>query len=282
MTESSCVITFMNVNDVTSGHVGAPNAACEVKLVDVPEMNCTSYDQPYPRGEICVRGPIVFQGYYKDEVQTREVIDEEVWLHTGDIGLWSPGGRLKIIDRKKNIFKLAQGEYIAPEKIESVYAKCNFVAQCFVYGDSFNSSLVAIVCVDPDMLKAWAAKEGIKFESLEQLCNDPRARKVVLADMDAVGKEAQITFFPLTCFYRTLLISFKSSTKHKPYCIILQRGGMGSDNSNWHFELKYDRRVALPVAGPWPIAHYKHGVVVIDEKLYTVGGCRDGRQLADV
>ncbi|KAD6795567.1 hypothetical protein E3N88_06463 [Mikania micrantha] len=195
MTETSCVISFMNENDITSGHVGSPNPACEIKLVDVPEMNYTSEDQPYPRGEICVRGPIVFQGYYKDEVQTREVLDEEGWLHTGDIGMWSPGGRLKIIDRKKNIFKLAQGEYIAPEKIEIVYAKCKFVAQCFVYGDSLNSSLVAIVCVDPDILKSWAAKEGIKFESLEQLCNDPRARTVVLADMEAVGKEAQLRGF---------------------------------------------------------------------------------------
>ncbi|XP_071716268.1 long chain acyl-CoA synthetase 6, peroxisomal-like [Rutidosis leptorrhynchoides] len=195
MTESSCVITCMQEDDILSGHVGPPNPACEVKLVDVPEMNYTSEDQPYPRGEICVRGPIVFQGYYKDEVQTREVIDEEGWLHTGDIGLWSPGGRLKIIDRKKNIFKLAQGEYIAPEKIENVYAKCKFVAQCFVYGDSFNSSLVAVVCVDPDMLKAWAVKEGIKFESLEQLCNDPRARTAVLADMDQTGKEAQLRGF---------------------------------------------------------------------------------------
>lgn len=195
MTESSCVITAMQEDDILSGHVGPPNPACEVKLVDVPEMNYTSDDQPYPRGEICVRGPIVFQGYFKDEVQTREVIDEEGWLHTGDIGLWSPGGRLKIIDRKKNIFKLAQGEYIAPEKIENVYAKCQFVAQCFVYGDSFNSSLVAIVCVDPDMLKAWAAKEGIKFGSLEQLCNDPRAKAAVLADMDATGKNAQLRGF---------------------------------------------------------------------------------------
>ncbi|KAI3715462.1 hypothetical protein L6452_22445 [Arctium lappa] len=198
MTESSCVITFMHEKDIQSGHVGAPNPACEVKLVDVPEMNYTSDDQPYPRGEICVRGPIVFQGYYKDEVQTREVLDEEGWLHTGDIGLWSPGGRLKIIDRKKNIFKLAQGEYIAPEKIENVYAKSKFVAQCFVYGDSFNSCLVAIVSVDPDMLKAWAAKEGIKFESFEQLCNDPRARTAVLADMDAIGKEAQLRGFEFT------------------------------------------------------------------------------------
>jgi len=116
-------------------------------------------------------------------------------LHTGDIGLWLPGGRLKIIDRKKNIFKLAQGEYIAPEKIENVYAKCKFIAQCFVYGDSFNSFLVAIVAVEPDVLKAWAASEGIQNEDLRQLCADPRAKAAVLADMDSIGKEAQLRGF---------------------------------------------------------------------------------------
>ncbi|CAG7872260.1 unnamed protein product [Brassica rapa] len=195
MTETSCVISSMDEGDNLSGHVGSPNPACEVKLVDVPEMNYTSEDQPYPRGEICVRGPIIFKGYYKDEEQTKEIMDVDGWLHTGDIGLWLPGGRLKIIDRKKNIFKLAQGEYIAPEKIENVYTKCRFVSQCFIHGDSFNSSLVAIVAVDPDVMKDWAASEGIKYENLAQLCKDPKVRKAVLAEMDIVGREAQLRGF---------------------------------------------------------------------------------------
>ncbi|KAF9669957.1 hypothetical protein SADUNF_Sadunf13G0018600 [Salix dunnii] len=220
MTETSCVISSMDQGDNLSGHVGSPNPACdagptcrlwqalsclsrdflmdmttEIKLVDVPEMNYTSEDQPHPRGEICVRGPTIFQGYYKAEVQMREVIDDDGWLHTGDIGLWLPGGRLKIIDRKKNIFKLAQGEYIAPEKVENVYTKCRFVSQCFIYGDSFNSSLVAVVAVEPDVLRDWAASERIKYDDLGQLCNDPRARAAVLADMDLIGKEAQLRGF---------------------------------------------------------------------------------------
>ncbi|KAJ6842039.1 putative long chain acyl-CoA synthetase 6, peroxisomal isoform X1 [Iris pallida] len=195
MTETSCVISTMDEDDNLTGHVGSPNPACEIKLVDVPEMNYTSDDQPYPRGEICVRGPIIFQGYYKDDVQTKEVIDEDGWLHTGDIGLWLPCGRLKIIDRKKNIFKLSQGEYIAPEKIENVYANCQFVAQCFVYGDSFNSCLVAVVAVEPEVLRAWAASEGIKYEDLRHVCANPRARAAVLDEMDSAGKQAQLRGF---------------------------------------------------------------------------------------
>ncbi|TVU26987.1 hypothetical protein EJB05_29565, partial [Eragrostis curvula] len=186
MTETSCVISTMDIGDKLIGHVGSPNPSCEVKLVDVPEMNYTSEDQPYSRGEICVRGPIIFHGYYKDEVQTREVIDEDGWLHTGDIGLWLPGGRLKIIDRKKNIFKLAQGEYIARRRLRM----CMLSAS-----DSFNSSLVAIVAVEPEVLKAWAASEGIQYEDLRQLCADPRAKAAVLADMDSIGKEAQLRGF---------------------------------------------------------------------------------------
>eukprot|EP00252_Welwitschia_mirabilis_P011399 TRINITY_DN25636_c0_g1_i2.p1 TRINITY_DN25636_c0_g1~~TRINITY_DN25636_c0_g1_i2.p1 ORF type:complete len:690 (-),score=117.03 TRINITY_DN25636_c0_g1_i2:330-2399(-) len=195
MTETSCLISITDAGDFLTGHVGSPNPACEVKLEDVPEMDYTNNDKPFPRGEVCVRGPSVFKGYFKSDLQTKEVFDDDGWFHTGDIGLWLPGGQLKIIDRKKNIFKLAQGEYIAPEKIENVYTRSKFVAQCLVYGDSLKSSLVAIVAVEPDILRAWADTEGLKYQDLGQLCANPRARAAVLADMDTVGRAAQLKGF---------------------------------------------------------------------------------------
>lgn len=104
-----------------------------IKLVDVEEMN---YLAAKGEGEVCVKGANVFKGYLKDPAKTAEALDKDGWLHTGDIGKWLPNGTLKIIDRKKHIFKLAQGEYIAPEKIENIYLRSEAVAQVFVHGES--------------------------------------------------------------------------------------------------------------------------------------------------
>ena len=76
-----------------------------------PSLSPLSTHARHGSGEVCVRGPILFRGYYKDEAQTAEVLDAGGWLHTGDVGTWLPAGRLKIIDRKKNIFKMAQGAF---------------------------------------------------------------------------------------------------------------------------------------------------------------------------
>lgn len=91
--------------DYVPGHVGVPSPCNAIKLVDVAELGYFARDQA---GEVCIRGTNVFKGYYKNEEQTRETLDEDGWLHTGDIGRWTERGTLKIVDRKKHIFKLAQ------------------------------------------------------------------------------------------------------------------------------------------------------------------------------
>ncbi|XP_032844425.2 long-chain-fatty-acid--CoA ligase 5 isoform X2 [Tyto alba] len=190
-TECSAGCTFSMPGDWTTGHVGAPLACNIIKLDDVEEMNYFSSNN---EGEVCIKGPNVFKGYLKDPEKTAEAIDKDGWLHTGDIGKWLPNGTLKIIDRKKNIFKLAQGEYIAPEKIENVYIRSAPVAQVFVHGESLRSFLIGIVVPDPETLPEFAAKLGVKG-SYEDVCKNPSVKKAILEDMIRLGKEAGLKSF---------------------------------------------------------------------------------------
>uniref|UniRef100_A0A8C2ZJL4 Acyl-CoA synthetase long chain family member 5 n=1 Tax=Cyclopterus lumpus TaxID=8103 RepID=A0A8C2ZJL4_CYCLU len=143
---------------------------------------------------VWIKGRNVFKGYLKDPKKTAEALDEDGWLHTGDIGKWLPSGVLKIIDRKKNIFKLAQGEYIAPEKIENVYIRSGPVAQLFVHGDSLQSCLIAIVVPDPEVLLGLAQNLGCQ-DSIEELCKNTDIKKAILSDMTKLGKEAGLKSF---------------------------------------------------------------------------------------
>lgn len=88
--------------------MGGPAVGIEYKLVDVEEMKYTALSKPYPKGEICIRGPSIFLGYFKNKELTDEVKDKDGWLHTGDVGMIKEGNSLKIVDRIKNIFKLSQ------------------------------------------------------------------------------------------------------------------------------------------------------------------------------
>uniref|UniRef100_A0A8C2B2D2 Arachidonate--CoA ligase n=1 Tax=Cyprinus carpio TaxID=7962 RepID=A0A8C2B2D2_CYPCA len=190
-TECTAGCTMSLPGDWTAGHVGAPLPCNFVKLVDVAEMN---YFAANGEGEVCVKGSNVFQGYLKDQEQTSEAIDKDGWLHTGDVGKWLPNGTLKIIDRKKHIFKLAQGEYIAPEKIENIYSRSDPVAQVFVHGDSLQACLVGIVVPDPDFLPGWAKKRGIEG-SYTEMCKSKELKNAILEDIIRLGKEAGLKSF---------------------------------------------------------------------------------------
>ena len=192
------------------GHVGIPLPCCEIKLVSVPEMGYkvgdTFHDRTVDaagavlnpglpcngRGEVCVRGANVFPGYYKEPAHTAEVLDADGWLHSGDIGLWDARGMLRIIDRKKNIFKLSQGEYVAAEKLEGVYTKSHLVAQAFVYGDSLHAVLVAVVVPSEDGARLWAKSNGMEGATIEALAVDVKFITAVREDMVREAKAAKL------------------------------------------------------------------------------------------
>ncbi|KAM7542178.1 hypothetical protein Aperf_G00000007185 [Anoplocephala perfoliata] len=145
-TETCGAITCSIFGDLAGGHVGPPLPGCEIKLVDVPSMELVvSRDN---KGEICCRGAVVTPGYFKQPELTAALIDKDGWLHSGDIGSFDQENRLKIVDRLKHIFKLSQGEYVAPEKVEQVYSQTPLVTHVFVDGSALRSYPVALVVPD--------------------------------------------------------------------------------------------------------------------------------------
>jgi len=195
-TENAATCTIQIPGEYLAGSVGAPVPAAEIKLVDVPDMNYFATDKPFPRGEIWSRGPGTFLGYWKDPEKTKETIDPEGWLQTGDIGLINERGQLVIIDRKKNLLKLSQGEYVAPEKIENCYLKTPLLAQIFVHGESLKNELVAIVVPNPDTFNPWLQTIGY-HGSFENACRDPGVTAKLLKEMDRSAKKAKLLGFEI-------------------------------------------------------------------------------------
>ncbi|CCX31992.1 hypothetical protein FPQ18DRAFT_321625 [Pyronema domesticum] len=202
LTESYAVALGQLAGDNSAGNCGPPSIANEIKLRDVPDMGYTSNDTPYPRGELLIRGHSVFSGYYKNESQTSEVIDSEGWFATGDICRVDELGRFSIIDRVKNLLKLAQGEYVSPEKIENVYlANFPVLAQGLVHGDSLQTYLVAVFGVDRPQFAVFASGVlGRKIDAADdkvilEACKEKKVRKQVVKELEKMGKKAKLQGF---------------------------------------------------------------------------------------
>ncbi|KAL0420155.1 UNVERIFIED_CONTAM: Long chain acyl-CoA synthetase 1 [Sesamum radiatum] len=173
------------------GTVGASFVYNEICL-EVPEMGYDPLADP-PRGEICLRGKTTFAGYYKNPELTQEVI-KDGWFHTGDIGEMFPNGVVKIIDRKKNLIKLSQGEYVALEYLEKVYGITPIVEDIWVYGDSFKSMLVSVVVPNEENTKKWAQQNGQKGSFMD-LCSLDQLKDHILLELKSTAERNKLKGF---------------------------------------------------------------------------------------
>ena len=171
------------------GSVGGPVPAAEIKLVDAKEAGYFSTNNP-PQGEIYVRGPAIFQGYFKRPDLDKEAFTSDGWFMTGDVGQWNKDGTLSIIDRLKNLVKLSGGEYVALEHLESIYKSCPFVSNGAVIASGNHNQPMMVVVAHPTNLPAFAKKNGLgNGEDLEDLCKDKKVVDAALKELNAVGKK---------------------------------------------------------------------------------------------
>ena len=162
LTESAPVLTLNPLDRIKLGTVGRAIPGVELKIAS--------------DGEILARGPNIMQGYYKLPEATKEVLDADGWLHTGDIGELDSDGYLKITDRKKELLKTAGGKYIAPQPIEGMIKRNKFVANAVLYGDRRKYPIVLVV-PNFDNLERWAKERNLSYGSHAEL--------IQLADVQA-------------------------------------------------------------------------------------------------
>jgi long-subunit acyl-CoA synthetase (AMP-forming) len=171
MSESSGPMTW-TARRVKAGTVGPAIPGCEVRLAEADD-------------EIICRGGNVFQGYLNDPEKTAEALDDDGWLHSGDIGRVDEDGYFSIIDRKKELIITAGGKNISPANLEASLKMIPLVGQACVVGDN-KPFVAALVVLDPEVATAWAANHGIEFDTLADLARHPDVRAEVEAGVSEV------------------------------------------------------------------------------------------------
>jgi long-chain acyl-CoA synthetase len=176
LTETSPAVSFNRFEPGGNrfGTVGMALPGVEIKINEPDEEG---------EGEICVKGPNVMMGYYKNEKLTHEVIDKEGWFHTGDVGKFVEKRFLKITDRKKDIFKTSSGKYVAPQIIERQLKKSIYISQCMVIG--FQKAYVtALIIPHIGRLKSWCNKNNIHWTSEQFMVLNPKVIQFIQESVD--------------------------------------------------------------------------------------------------
>lgn len=174
LTETSPVLTVNRLDDYEFGSVGKPIPGVEIKIAD--------------DGEILAKGPNIMQGYYKNRKATKEVIDEDGWFHTGDIGMFNRAGHLVITDRKKHLFVSSGGKNIAPQPIENILLQSKYVDQVVLIGDG-RMYLTALIVPEFENVKHYAQKEGIDCSDHVSLVTSSEIRALIEREIYALQKD---------------------------------------------------------------------------------------------
>ena len=210
-TENAGSALLNSIYDTIPGTTGGVQNTTELKLVDLPEYGYFSTDvNPLtgvnePRGEICFRGETVFKGYFKNIKETNKIIDKDGWFHSGDVGviLTNNGNSIKTIDRIKSLFKLNQGEFLAPERIQIILSNSKYINQIFIHGESLYSFAVALVfpelkeCIK--FLKENKKMGDIDYDkiNLNDLSKNKIMEKEIVKDCDIIGRKQDLKGFEL-------------------------------------------------------------------------------------
>jgi long-chain acyl-CoA synthetase len=173
MTETTAVGTVTTRDEIELGTIGKPIDDVEVELAE--------------DGEMLVRSPGIFLGYFKNPEATAETIDSEGWMHTGDVAEWTERGFLRIVDRKKDIIITAGGKNISPSEIENKLKVSPFIKEAMVIGDR-RKFLTALIGIEFDTVANWALRKNITFTTYRDLSEKPQVRELIQKAVDAANE----------------------------------------------------------------------------------------------
>ncbi|TVY65521.1 Long-chain-fatty-acid--CoA ligase [Lachnellula suecica] len=193
LTETTAMGALMDPQEWTDDAMGDIPGSVEIKLVDFADAGYFATNKPNPQGEVWIRGTPILEGYYENEEETKNALTADGWFKTGDIGEFDQNGHLKIIDRKKNLVKTLNGEYIAIEKLESIYRSATVVANICVYADAQKTKPVAIIVPAEPALKKLASSIGVKGEGIEDLAHDKKLQDAVLKELQQAGRQGGLS-----------------------------------------------------------------------------------------